>query len=131
MVPFSRWVMWIRGLSVHEDIIGVTTASGKPVAFQRSKAFLALKEGKEVAFENVRLKLDAGGIRAVDVEWRGSWKPSGILVCMVTVPPEYRALVRVGYGGAELCLVSLVIRLSAVQNYDFRFRIPAKPSMCA
>ncbi|MEM8651176.1 MAG: DUF3179 domain-containing (seleno)protein [Pseudomonadota bacterium] len=53
-------------LSVHEDIIGVTTASGKPVAFQRSKAFLALKKGKEVAFENVRLKLDAGGIRAVD-----------------------------------------------------------------
>ncbi|MEM8748886.1 MAG: DUF3179 domain-containing (seleno)protein [Pseudomonadota bacterium] len=55
-------------LPVHEDIIGVVTASGKPVAFQRSKAFIALKNGKEIAFENVRLKLDAGGIRAVDAD---------------------------------------------------------------
>ena len=52
-------------LSVHEDIIGVVTASGKPVAFQRSKAFVALKNGDEIAYENVRLKLDAGGIKAV------------------------------------------------------------------
>ena len=55
-------------LSVHEDIIGVITASGKPVAFQRSKAFLALKKGQEIAFENVRLQLDAGGIKAVDAD---------------------------------------------------------------
>jgi len=53
-------------LPVHEDIIGVITASGKPVAFQRSKAFVALKNGDEIAYENIRLKLDAGGIRAVD-----------------------------------------------------------------
>ena len=52
-------------LPVHEDIIGVITASGKPVAFQRSKAVVALKKGDKIAFENVRLKLDAGGIRAV------------------------------------------------------------------
>jgi hypothetical protein len=55
-------------LPVHEDIIGVVTASGKPVAFQRSKAFVALKAGKEIAFENIRLKLDAGGIKAVDAD---------------------------------------------------------------
>ncbi len=55
-------------LSVHEDIIGVITASGKPVAFQRSKAFLALKKGEEIAVENVRLKLDAGGIKAVGAD---------------------------------------------------------------
>ncbi len=55
-------------LPVHEDIIGVTTASGKPVAFQRSKAFVALKKGDEIVFENVRLELDAGGIRAVDAD---------------------------------------------------------------
>ena len=55
-------------LPVHEDIIGVITASGKPVAFQRSKAFVALKKGDEIAFENVRLELDAGGIRAVDTD---------------------------------------------------------------
>ena len=53
-------------LSVHEDIIGIITASGKPVAFQRSKALVALKKGEEIAFENIRLKLDAGGIKAID-----------------------------------------------------------------
>lgn len=55
-------------LPVHEDIIGVVAASGKPVAFQRSKAFVALKNGDEIAFENIRLQLDAGGIRAVDAD---------------------------------------------------------------
>ena len=53
-------------LAVHEDIIGVVTASGKPVAFQRSKAVIALKSGKKITFENIRLELDAGGIKAVD-----------------------------------------------------------------
>ena len=53
-------------LPVQEDIIGVVTASGTPVAFQRSTAMLALREGADVSFENVRLELDAGGIRAVD-----------------------------------------------------------------
>lgn len=55
-------------LPVQEDIIGIITDSGTPVAFQRSKAFLALKAGKEIAFENVRLKLDAGGVKAVDAD---------------------------------------------------------------
>lgn len=55
-------------LPVHEDVIGVVTASGKPVAFQRSKAFLALKNGDEIAFENVRLRLEAGGIKAVGAD---------------------------------------------------------------
>ena len=53
-------------LPVQEDIIGVIAASGTPVAFQRSQAFLDLQNGREVAFENVRLQLDAGGVRAVD-----------------------------------------------------------------
>ena len=53
---------------MHEDIIGVVTASGKPVAFQRSKAFLALKKGDEIAYENVRLELAAGGVKAVDAD---------------------------------------------------------------
>jgi len=55
-------------LPVHEDIIGVVTASGKPVAFQRSTAVVALQQGAEIAFENVRLELDAGGVRAVDAD---------------------------------------------------------------
>ncbi|MEO0545065.1 MAG: DUF3179 domain-containing (seleno)protein [Pseudomonadota bacterium] len=53
-------------LPVQEDIIGVTTASGKPVAFQRSAALIALTKGEKISFENVRLALDAGGIKAVD-----------------------------------------------------------------
>ena len=55
-------------LPVHEDIIGAITASGKPVAFQRSTALVALKNGEEIGFENVRLVLDAGGIRATDTD---------------------------------------------------------------
>ncbi|MEM8870378.1 MAG: DUF3179 domain-containing (seleno)protein [Pseudomonadota bacterium] len=55
-------------LPVHEDVIGVITASGKPVAFQRSAAFLALKRGDTIAVENVRLELDAGGVKAVDAD---------------------------------------------------------------
>jgi len=53
-------------LAVHEDIIGAITASGKPVAFPRSTAFIALKNGDEVSVENIRLELTAGGIKAVD-----------------------------------------------------------------
>ncbi|MEL6639976.1 MAG: DUF3179 domain-containing (seleno)protein [Pseudomonadota bacterium] len=55
-------------LSVHEDVIGAITASGKPVAFQRTQALLALRGGQDVGFENVKLVLDAGGIRATDAD---------------------------------------------------------------
>ena len=55
-------------LSVHEDIIGVVAASGRPVAFQRSKAIAALKQGDEIVFENVRLQLEAGGVKAVGAD---------------------------------------------------------------
>jgi hypothetical protein len=55
-------------LPVHEDIVGAITASGRPVAFQRSKALVALQNGQDIAFENVRLELDGGGIRAVDAD---------------------------------------------------------------
>jgi hypothetical protein len=55
-------------LSVHEDVIGAITASGKPVAFHRTKALAALKQGEEISFENVNLKLDAGGVRAIDAD---------------------------------------------------------------
>lgn len=53
-------------LPVHEDIIGVITKSGQPVAFQRSKAVIALTKGNKVEFENVQLQLSAGGVKAVD-----------------------------------------------------------------
>ena len=50
-------------LPVHEDIIGVVTPAGQPIAFQRSKAFLALKKGEEITFEGTQLMLAAGGIK--------------------------------------------------------------------
>ncbi|MGI9366844.1 MAG: DUF3179 domain-containing (seleno)protein [Rhizobiaceae bacterium] len=52
-------------LPVHEDIVGVITEAGNPVAFQRSKAVAALKKGQQVGYENVQLELDAGGIKAI------------------------------------------------------------------
>ncbi|MCJ8308497.1 MAG: DUF3179 domain-containing protein [Rhizobiaceae bacterium] len=55
-------------LPVHEDIIGVVTASGKPIAFQRSKAMAALLGGNEVVYENIRLKLVGGGVKAVGMD---------------------------------------------------------------
>jgi len=53
-------------LPVQEDIIGAITTSGKPIAFQRTKALVALQKGQEISFENVKLELDAGGIKAVN-----------------------------------------------------------------
>ncbi|SLN49189.1 DUF3179 domain-containing (seleno)protein [Pseudooctadecabacter jejudonensis] len=53
-------------LSVQDDIIGVITGSGRPVAFERGAAQLALQSGADVTFDDVQLTLDAGGIRAVD-----------------------------------------------------------------
>ncbi len=53
-------------LPVHEDIVGIITASGKLLAFQRSKAYVALKRGSDIRFENVRLTLDRSGIKAFD-----------------------------------------------------------------
>ncbi len=55
-------------LPIHEDVIGVITASGQPVAFQRSTALVALKQGAQIAYEDVRLELAAGGIKAVDAQ---------------------------------------------------------------
>ena len=55
-------------LPVHADVIGAITASGKPIAFERSKALVALRRGEDITFENIRLALDAGGIRAVDAQ---------------------------------------------------------------
>lgn len=53
-------------LPVHEDVIGIVTASGTPVAFPRANALAALQRGENITVENVTLVLDAGGIKAVD-----------------------------------------------------------------
>lgn len=53
-------------LSVHEDVVGIVTESGTPIAFQVKTAIAALENGETVGFENVNLILDGGGLRAVD-----------------------------------------------------------------
>lgn len=52
-------------LPIHEDIIGVITADGTPVAFPLATAFAALAAGQEVMFEDVKLEMSAGGLRAI------------------------------------------------------------------
>ena len=55
-------------LPVHEDVIGAITVKGSPVAFPRATAIAALTAGQEVAFEDVRLELSAGGVRAIGTD---------------------------------------------------------------
>ncbi len=52
-------------LPVHEDIIGVITESGQPIAFQRSNAVAALTSGQEITFGDIRLELSGSGVKAV------------------------------------------------------------------
>lgn len=52
-------------LPVHEDVIGVITEAGQPIAFQRSNAVAALASGKEITFGDVRLVLSGSGVKAV------------------------------------------------------------------
>ena len=53
-------------LTVHEDILGVITESGTPVAFPIKDVLDKLNQGETVSYENINLVLDAGGVRAVD-----------------------------------------------------------------
>ena len=46
----------------------VVTASGKPVAFQRSQAVAALQRGQEITYHDVRLVRAAGGVKAVGAD---------------------------------------------------------------
>ncbi|MEM1373222.1 MAG: DUF3179 domain-containing (seleno)protein [Pseudomonadota bacterium] len=51
-------------LPVHEDIIGVLTHSGQPVAFPRAKALAALLSGSKVTLAGISLNRTAGGLSA-------------------------------------------------------------------
>ena len=52
-------------LPIQEDVVGVVTPEGRPIAFRRSAAAAALAQGGEVALEGVRLVEEGGGLRAV------------------------------------------------------------------
>lgn len=55
-------------LPVQEDVIGVVTASGTPIAFHLASAREVLGRGEAITVENVLLILDGGGVRAVDAQ---------------------------------------------------------------
>lgn len=67
-IPISPVGNVDRRLPVHEDVIGVVTGSGTPVAFPSRQAIVALKQGTEISFEDVRLQPQAGGIKAVKTD---------------------------------------------------------------
>ncbi len=52
-------------LSVHDDIVGVVAESGTPIAFHLPKAIDALVNDETIEFENIKLVLDGGGVKAV------------------------------------------------------------------
>jgi hypothetical protein len=54
-------------LPVQEDILGVVTADGTPIAFHVESARVALDRGEVVEVDGIRLILD-GGLRAVDAD---------------------------------------------------------------
>ena len=55
-------------LPVQEDVLGIVTASGKPVAFHVASLIKVLNAGEEVMIENVQIVLDGGGVKAIDTE---------------------------------------------------------------
>lgn len=53
-------------LPVHEDVLGIITNKGTPIAFHINSALKELGSGKKINIDNVHLILDGGGVRAVD-----------------------------------------------------------------
>ena len=55
-------------LPVQEDILGVVTTDGTPIAFHVSSAIDALERGEFIEVEGINVILDGGGVRAVDAD---------------------------------------------------------------
>ncbi len=53
-------------LGVHDQVFGVVLDDGTPVAFPVDTAAAALRAGQDVELAGVTLRLDGGGVRAVD-----------------------------------------------------------------
>ena len=52
-------------LPVQEEVIGVLTSSGQPIAFHLGSARAALERAEKVSVDGIRLILDGGGIKAL------------------------------------------------------------------
>ena len=55
-------------LPVQEDVLGVLTPDGRPIAFHVASAIAALERGEFIEAEGIEVILDGGGVRAVDAE---------------------------------------------------------------
>jgi len=55
-------------LPVQEDVVGVISSTGQPIAFPRSSAIAALKDGRSVEHSDVTLVLFADGLRALTAD---------------------------------------------------------------
>jgi len=55
-------------LPVQEDVLGLLTADGAPIAFHVNSAVDALERGEFIEVEGITLVLDGGGVRAVDAD---------------------------------------------------------------
>ena len=53
-------------LAAQEDVLGIVTDSGTPIAFHIETALDVLGRDQTIEFENVLLTLDGGGVRAVN-----------------------------------------------------------------
>ena len=53
-------------LPVQEDVLGIVTASGTPIAFHVASLINVLDAGEKVEFENTQIVLAAGGVKAID-----------------------------------------------------------------
>ena len=53
-------------LPIQEDVIGLISSTGVPIAFPVNQAKEALLKGEKIQYENITLVLDAGGVKAVN-----------------------------------------------------------------
>ena len=53
-------------LPVQEDVLGLLTEAGDPIAFHVASAINALERGETVSVDGINLVLDGGGVKAVD-----------------------------------------------------------------
>ena len=53
-------------LPVQEDVLGIVTTSGKPIAFHVPSLIKVLDAGEKVEIDNIQIVLAAGGVKAID-----------------------------------------------------------------
>lgn len=57
-------------LAAQEEVLGVVTPAGRPLAFHVPSLIAALESGDSVTLDGVRVVLDSGGVRALDLGGR-------------------------------------------------------------